>query len=66
VVPIGEPVPVGDGSPLRGTGGTRTAVAEATQAIADAFGRLIAQAPADWHALQPIWTADHAARAEAG
>jgi lauroyl/myristoyl acyltransferase len=66
VVPIGEPVPVGDGSPLRGTGGTRAAVAEATQEIADAFGRLIAQAPADWHALQPIWTADHAPLAEAG
>jgi len=59
-IPIAEPVTVGDGSRLR-TGEARTgAVAEATQAIADEFGRLIARAPADWHALQPIWTADHA------
>lgn len=35
-------------------------VAAATQAVADAFGVLIATAPADWHALQPIWTADRA------
>ena len=46
--PIAEPVPVAD----------RAAVAKATQAVADAFARLIAAAPADWHALQPIWTAD--------
>jgi phosphatidylinositol dimannoside acyltransferase len=59
-IPIAEPVTVGDGVRLR-TGEARTgAVAEATQAIADEFGRLIARAPADWHALQPIWTADHA------
>jgi phosphatidylinositol dimannoside acyltransferase len=57
-VPIAEPVTVGDGSRLR-TGESRIAVAQATQAIADEFGRLIARAPADWHALQPIWTADH-------
>jgi phosphatidylinositol dimannoside acyltransferase len=46
-VRIADPVPV-----ERGT------VAAATQAVADAFGALIAAAPADWHALQPIWPAD--------
>jgi phosphatidylinositol dimannoside acyltransferase len=46
--PIAEPVPVAD----------RAAVPKATQAVADAFTRLISAAPADWHALQPIWTAD--------
>jgi lauroyl/myristoyl acyltransferase len=52
---IAEPVPVAGG-----TGAARAdAVAAATQAVADAFGTLIAQAPADWHALQPIWSADH-------
>jgi lauroyl/myristoyl acyltransferase len=49
VVPIAEPVPV-DRSP--------ESVAKATQAIADAFACLIVQAPQDWHALQPLWTAD--------
>ncbi|TQM04172.1 phosphatidylinositol mannoside acyltransferase [Pseudonocardia kunmingensis] len=49
VVPIADPVPV-ERSP--------DSVAKATQAIADAFARLIAQAPEDWHALQPLWTAD--------
>ncbi|GAA0898165.1 phosphatidylinositol mannoside acyltransferase [Pseudonocardia zijingensis] len=48
-VPIAEPVPV-DRTPA--------SVAKATQAIADAFACLIAQAPQDWHALQPLWTAD--------
>lgn len=38
----------------------RSGVAAATQALADAFGLLIADAPADWHALQPIWAADRA------
>jgi phosphatidylinositol dimannoside acyltransferase len=47
-VRIGDPVPVPD----------RADVGKATQAIADAFGALIAQAPQDWHALQPVWTAD--------
>jgi phosphatidylinositol dimannoside acyltransferase len=37
----------------------RHAVPAATQAVADAFAALIAAAPQDWHALQPIWTADH-------
>lgn len=36
----------------------RPDVAAATQALADAFGVLIAQAPEDWHMLQPIWPAD--------
>jgi KDO2-lipid IV(A) lauroyltransferase len=36
---------------------TRESVA-ATPAIADTFACLIAQAPQDWHALQPLWTAD--------
>ena len=49
VVPIAEPVPV-DRTP--------ESVAKATQAIADAFACLIARAPQDWHALQPLWTAD--------
>jgi phosphatidylinositol dimannoside acyltransferase len=49
VVPIADPVPV-DRTP--------GSVAKATQAIADAFACLIAQAPQDWHALQPLWTAD--------
>jgi KDO2-lipid IV(A) lauroyltransferase len=47
-LPIAEPVPVAG----------RADVGAATQAVADAFGELIARAPADWHALQPIWTAD--------
>jgi phosphatidylinositol dimannoside acyltransferase len=49
VVPIADPVPVDR---------TAESVAKATQAIADAFACLIAQAPQDWHALQPLWTAD--------
>ncbi|WP_219413648.1 phosphatidylinositol mannoside acyltransferase [Pseudonocardia nigra] len=50
-VHIAEPVPVPG----------RDAIGKATQAIADAFGVLIARAPQDWHALQPIWTADREA-----
>jgi KDO2-lipid IV(A) lauroyltransferase len=53
VVPIADPIPV-DRTPH--------AVAKATQAIADAFADLIAQAPQDWHALQPLWTADREPR----
>jgi phosphatidylinositol dimannoside acyltransferase len=53
VVPIADPVPV-DRTP--------DSVAKATQAIADAFAFLIAQAPQDWHALQPLWTADRESR----
>lgn len=46
------PVPTGPG-----------AVAALTQALADAFAREIAEHPADWHMLQPIWTHD---RVQAG
>jgi phosphatidylinositol dimannoside acyltransferase len=53
VVPIADPVPVER---------TAESVAKATQAIADAFAQLIAQAPEDWHALQPVWTADREVR----
>jgi phosphatidylinositol dimannoside acyltransferase len=48
---LADPVPVGG----------RRDVPAATQAVADAFARLIAAAPADWHALQPVWTADRSA-----
>jgi KDO2-lipid IV(A) lauroyltransferase len=51
-LPIAPPVPVA----------TRAAVPAATQALADALAGLIAVAPADWHMLQPVWTADRAAR----
>ncbi len=47
-LPMAEPVPVAG----------RAGVAAATQGLADAFALLIADAPADWHALQPIWAAD--------
>ncbi|HYH29590.1 MAG TPA: phosphatidylinositol mannoside acyltransferase [Pseudonocardia sp.] len=53
VVPIADPVPV-DRTP--------GSVAKATQAVADAFAQLIVRAPADWHALQPLWTADREPR----
>lgn len=46
---IADPVPVA---------GCR-AVPRATQDLADAFAGLIAAAPQDWHALQPVWVADH-------
>ncbi|TCK22666.1 phosphatidylinositol mannoside acyltransferase [Pseudonocardia endophytica] len=45
---VGEEIPVPD----------RAAVAPAVQAIADAFGAMIAERPQDWHMLQPIWAAD--------
>jgi phosphatidylinositol dimannoside acyltransferase len=48
---IAAPVPVAP----------RGGVPAATQALADALARLIAAAPADWHMLQPVWTADRAA-----
>ncbi|HEX4360502.1 MAG TPA: phosphatidylinositol mannoside acyltransferase [Pseudonocardia sp.] len=47
-------VPAGPGGP---------AVRAATQALADAFGADLAEHPADWHMLQPIWTADRAVAA---
>jgi len=37
-------------------------VRAATQAVADAFAVDIAQHPADWHMLQPLWLADLPAR----
>ncbi len=41
-----DPVDVSDG------------VAAATQRLADAFARNIAEHPQDWHMLQPLWEAD--------
>ena len=29
-----------------------------TQQVADVFGAAIAEHPADWHMLQPLWLAD--------
>lgn len=40
------------------TGRLREKVTTGTQAIADAFAREIAEHPADWHMLQPLWLAD--------
>ncbi|MGQ0576401.1 MAG: phosphatidylinositol mannoside acyltransferase [Pseudonocardia sp.] len=51
-LPMAAPVPVPD----------RAGVPSATQALADAFAALIAQAPEDWHMLQPLWDADRAGR----
>lgn len=48
---IGPPIEVPD----------RAQVGKATQALADAFAALIATAPADWHMLQPVFTADREA-----
>lgn len=47
-LPMGPPIPVPD----------RASIPEATQALADAFTAQIRSAPADWHMLQPIFTAD--------
>jgi KDO2-lipid IV(A) lauroyltransferase len=47
-----EPLPTGPAGP---------AVRAATQALADVFASDIAAHPADWHMLQPIWSADRAA-----
>jgi phosphatidylinositol dimannoside acyltransferase len=54
--PMAEPVPVP----------TRADVPKATQALADAFAALIAAKPADWHMLQPLWTADLSAGDQGG
>lgn len=43
-----------------------TTVGETTQRIAEGFEENITAHPADWHALQPIWPSDRAARAEYG
>ncbi|WP_306364023.1 phosphatidylinositol mannoside acyltransferase [Nocardia sp. CC227C] len=40
---------------------TARGVRHATQALADRFAAGIAAHPADWHMLQPVWTADFAA-----
>ncbi|MEV0251280.1 phosphatidylinositol mannoside acyltransferase [Nocardia sp. NPDC050712] len=42
------------GAPIDTSGG----VAVATQLLADRFAANIAAHPADWHMLQPLWTAD--------
>jgi KDO2-lipid IV(A) lauroyltransferase len=49
-LPMAPPVPVAG----------RADVPAAMQAVADAFTGLIAQAPQDWHMLQPLWDADRA------
>lgn len=36
----------------------RDKVAAGTQAMADIFAAAIAEHPADWHMMQPLWTAD--------
>ncbi|EWC61282.1 Lauroyl/myristoyl acyltransferase [Actinokineospora spheciospongiae] len=55
-VRIHPPVPVGG---VKG-------IPAATQALADVFAADIGSHPADWHMLQPVWTADkEAARAAA-
>ncbi|NEW42269.1 phosphatidylinositol mannoside acyltransferase [Nocardia cyriacigeorgica] len=49
------------GTPIDTSGGVR----ESTQALADSFAAGISAHPADWHMLQPLWTADHRAREHA-
>jgi KDO2-lipid IV(A) lauroyltransferase len=39
-------------------GTTRDKVTAMTQQVADVFGAAIAEHPADWHMLQPLWLAD--------
>jgi lauroyl/myristoyl acyltransferase len=41
-----------------GTGRLREQVQRGTQALASVFAERIAQYPADWHMLQPLWLAD--------
>jgi lauroyl/myristoyl acyltransferase len=48
---LAEPVPVAG----------RAGVPAALQAQADALAAMIRASPQDWHALQPVWTADRAA-----
>jgi lauroyl/myristoyl acyltransferase len=40
------------------TGDRRTDARAITQAIADAFERIVAASPPDWHLFQPGWPAD--------
>ncbi|MDN2501174.1 phosphatidylinositol mannoside acyltransferase [Nocardia nova] len=49
------------GAPIGTTGG----VHQSTQALADRFAAGIAAHPADWHMLQPLWTADQSIHAQA-
>lgn len=49
------------GAPIATTGGAQ----QTTQALADRFAAGIAAHPADWHMLQPLWTADQLIRAQA-
>ncbi|MGQ0483457.1 MAG: phosphatidylinositol mannoside acyltransferase [Pseudonocardia sp.] len=59
--PIEMTAASGPGAAVAAAAGTTTAgvtAAAATQALADVFAREIAAHPADWHMLQPIWTAD--------
>lgn len=44
------------GAPIDTSGGVR----RTTQMLADRFAAGIAAHPADWHMLQPVWTADYA------
>lgn len=53
-IPDGWSLPMAAPVPVR----TRADVPAATQALADALAGLIASAPADWHMLQALWTAD--------
>jgi lauroyl/myristoyl acyltransferase len=47
------------GAPVElGTGRLREQVQRGTQAVATVFAERIAQYPADWHMLQPLWLAD--------
>ncbi|MEU8901509.1 phosphatidylinositol mannoside acyltransferase [Nocardia sp. NPDC048505] len=50
---VGAPIDTADG------------VARATQLLADSFAAGIAAHPADWHMLQPLWTADFSASRQA-
>ena len=58
-----RPAPAGHQVPRRGaragtSGTTRAKVTAMTQQVADVFGAAIAEHPADWHMLQPLWLAD--------
>jgi len=44
--------------PAPESGTTRAKVTAMTQEVADVFGAAIAEHPADWHMLQPLWLAD--------
>jgi KDO2-lipid IV(A) lauroyltransferase len=47
-----------DEVPPPDAGTTRDKVTAMTQQVADVFGAAIAEHPADWHMLQPLWLAD--------